>query len=159
MDHKSLVTPASASPLTYPLLLLLFPIPSPQRLLITLPLRPYRPAVRTNAHKPSTAFLNLPFRLLTERTPARLRDPAPIFVLAILIADRPNTGSILTWKRIEKGSEASGLRRPAFTQKPRIDRGITDPDRARDLSGRHVIESDKLPEGLNQLIHFFQFFF
>jgi hypothetical protein len=71
--------------LDYPFL---FTIPSPQRLFITLPLRPGRAAVRTDSLKISPDSSNLSLRAPAERAMARLLYPAPFFLFAIFVIER-----------------------------------------------------------------------
>ena len=61
-------------------------IPSPQRLIIALPLWSYRCTVRTNALMAASYPSNLAFSLLTERATPWLRYTSPILVLAVLVA-------------------------------------------------------------------------
>ena len=63
-------------------------IPGFQGFAVTFPLRTYRSAVRANSLKASPNLSDLVFYLLTERTTPRLRNAAPILVLAVLVAGR-----------------------------------------------------------------------
>jgi hypothetical protein len=64
------------------------PIPSPQRLIITLAFRTSRRTVRTITLKSSPHLPNLTLYLFTKGASPRLGNSSPILVLAVLVAGR-----------------------------------------------------------------------